>query len=252
MTHNLAVGSLFLALTIACSAHLSAQNSAPGHWQNFLILEGETPETETVYDIKNHVTWLADGNLPGAKLPGDKNLRFGLPLCPDLTIEPTESCVNPSGSMNYTSAVAWATAMNAAEYLGHNTWQLPTAPSKDRGCSGTGPSPYSEGFAFGCEKNALGSLYYVALGFAAPATAVPFPPNTVGPFTNLQPNLYWSSSSGGGLDCTIANFSFASGAQGGGCGGDFADVLPMIEGEIPGAPTPTGLGLVPNLPGQTV
>jgi len=241
VTHNFAMGTLIVALTIAGSAHLSAQNSAPGPWQTFLI-----PLGDTVYDINNHVTWLADGNLAAKTLPDFENFRFGLPLCPPLTIEPTEPCVNLSGSMNYSSAVAWVAGMNAANYLGHHHWQLPTAPSNDRGCSGTGPGPYSENFAFGCEKNALGSLYYVALGFATPATAVPFPPNTVGPFTNLQPNLYWSSSGGGGLGCTIANFSFASGAQGGGCGGDFADVLPMIKGEISGAPTPPGMGLVPN------
>jgi hypothetical protein len=248
ITRKFAIGILLAALTIAGSAQPSAQNSAPGPWQTFLI-----PEGETVYDIVNHVTWLADGNLPAMSVPGSLNFRFGLPLCPDLTIEPAEPCVNLSGSMNYTSAVAWVQGMNDANYLGHHDWQLPTAPSKDRGCSGRGPSPYREWFAFGCDKNALGSLYYDELGFMAPATAVPFPPNTVGPFTNLQPNLYWSGSGGGGLGCTIANFSFASGAQGGGCGGDFADVLPMIKGEVLGMPIPAGSSeLYVNPGGQTV
>jgi hypothetical protein len=247
------IGILLVALAIVSSAHLSAQNSAPGPWQNFLIPDSES-NGQMVYDNLNHVTWLTDGNLASMSVPGTLNFRFGLPVCPDLTMEPTESCVNSDGSMNYTSAVAWVAGMNAANYLGHSTWQLPTAPRRDKGCSGRGPSPFGENFAFGCKMNALGSLYYVELGFSATETAIPFPPNTVGPFTNLQPNLYWSHSSGGGHACadTHGNFSFASGAHGGGCGGDYADVLPMlrIKGEISGGQTPIGGGLVPN--GATV
>jgi hypothetical protein len=160
--------------------------------------------------------------------------------------------------MNYTSAVAWVQGMNDANYLGHHTWQLPTAPHTDTSpsCPGKGPSPYRESFAFGCKENALGFLYYEALGLEAPNTAIPIPPNTVGPFSNLQPNLYWSGSHGGNpnsLACTIANFSFASGAQGGGCGGDYADVLPSIKGGLLGMPLPGGSNkLYVNPGGQTV
>jgi hypothetical protein len=247
MRHDFVIGILLATLACAGSAQPSLQDSAPGPWQLFLI-----PEGRTVYDVVNNVTWLADANLP-AKLRRDGgDFRFGLPLCPDPTIEPTEPCVNLSGSMNYTSAVAWVAAMNTANYLGHSDWQLPTAPLNDpnSGCSGTGPAPYREGFAFGCNTGALGFLYYTALGFKAPDTAVPIPPNEVGPFKNFQPNLYWSGSGGGGLGCTIANFSFASGAQGGGCGGDFADVLPMIVGDPFATPTPGSSELYVN-PGWT-
>ena len=232
------IGTLLAALAFAGSADLSAQNSAPGDWQQFLSTDGET-----VYDWVNNVVWLADANLAGQTRPDGKDFRFGLPGCPPLTIEPTEPCVNPSGSMNYTSAVKWVQRMNDANYLGHSDWQLPTAPLKeDSHCSSNGPWPYREGFAFGCDLGALGYLYYTALGITAPNTAVPIPPNTVGPFTNLQPNLYWSDSPGGGHACPdpIANFSFASGAHGGGCGGDYADVLPMIKGEVLGMPLPAG------------
>jgi hypothetical protein len=251
MRHRYVIGILLAALAFAGSVQLSAQDSVPGDWHLLLVREGRT-----VYDVVNNVTWLADGNLAAKilpdKMPPDNNFRFGLPLCPSLTIEPTEPCVNLSGSMNYTSAVAWIAAMNSANYLGHSDWQMPTAPLIDPGCSGTGPAPYSEGFAFGCDWGALGYLYYNAFGLKAPDTAVPIPPNKVGPFSNFQPNLYWSDSGGGGLGCTIANFSFASGAQGGGCGGDFADVLPMITGDPFGTPTPGSSELYVNPGGTTV
>jgi hypothetical protein len=45
---------------LAGSAQLSAQNSAPGDWQQFLSSDGVT-----VYDSVNNVVWLADANLAG-------------------------------------------------------------------------------------------------------------------------------------------------------------------------------------------
>jgi hypothetical protein len=248
MKHTCAVGILFTALTVAGPVQAAAQDGVPFGWQFHLI-----PEGETVYDTVNNITWLADGNLAAQTLPGKIDFRFGLPLCPDPTIAPTVACVNPSGSMNYTSAVTWIAAMNAANYLGHSDWQMPTAPLTQPHCSGTGPGPYKEGFAFGCDWGALGYLYYDAFGLKAPNTAVPIPPNRVGPFFNFQPNVYWSDSPGGNpnsLACTIANFSFASGAQGGGCGGDFKDVLPMIVGD-PFAPQTPGPGPLYVNPGGT-
>jgi hypothetical protein len=259
MRHRYAIGVLLAVLACIGSAQLSAQDvpaqdALRSDWPQFLISDGET-----VIDSVNNVVWLADANLAAKilpdKMPPDNNFRFGLPLCPDPTIVPTEACVNQSCSMNYTSAVAWVQGMNDANYLGHSDWQLPTAPLIDHRCSGTGPEPYSEGFAFHCKLGALGYLYYTAFGFHAPDTAVPIPPNQVGPFINFQPNVYWSDSPGGNpnsLPCTIANFSFASGAQGGGCGGDFKDVLPMIKGELLGVPLPSGSELYVNPGGASV
>jgi hypothetical protein len=253
MNRRIAIVTSVAALTCASAAPLSAQNSAPGDWQQFLSTDGVT-----VYDSVNYVVWLADANLAGQTLADGEDFRFGLPVCPPLTMEPTEPCVNPSGSMNYTSAVKWVKRMNDRNYLGHSDWQLPTAPLNDPDCSSTGPWPYREGFAFGCDLGALGYLYYTALGFTAPNTAVPIPPNQVGPFSNLQPNLYWSDSPGGGHACKDpgpkANFSFASGDHGGGCGGDYADVLPMLAGDpFLAAPIPGSLPLYVNPPdGQTI
>src|SRR5271163_1363921 len=91
----------------------------------------------TVYDTVNNVTWLANVNLPASN-------RFGLPGCNASGIMP---CVNSSGSMNYRSAAAWMQAMNAANYLGHSNWQIPTAPVLDSTCPLIGGQGGS--FAFG-------------------------------------------------------------------------------------------------------
>jgi hypothetical protein len=239
MRRNLAMGTLLAALTFAGSARLSAQDNRPGDQIVYFI-----PDGDTVYDTVNHVTWLADANLPA-----NKKFRFGLPLCDGSDTEPT-LCVYASGAMNYESATAWIAALDAAKYLGHSDWQLPTTPFNDPDCPEKGPS--GESFGFGCDSGALGYLYYTAFGLKAPNTAVPIPPNRVGPFRNFQPNLYWSLSLAGGLPGNIAAFSFASGAQDGSTENDFLDVLPMIPGKIPGTPPASGTTLEVNPGGQTV
>jgi len=80
----------------------------------------------TVYDATNNITWLADFNLPASN-------RFGVPVCNGTNVG-VRTCINPSGSMNYGAAVAWVAAMNAANYLGHSNWQLPTTPLVDNTC----------------------------------------------------------------------------------------------------------------------
>jgi hypothetical protein len=74
---------------------------------------------KTVYDTVNKISWLADSNLAATN-------RFGLPVCSETT--DSKACVNPSGSMSYQAAVAWVTAMNGANYLGHADWHCPPRP----------------------------------------------------------------------------------------------------------------------------
>ncbi len=193
----------------------------------------------TVYDSINNITWLADVNSPAAN-------RFGLPVCNATNPQP---CVNAAGSMNYTSAAAWVAAMNTANYLGHNNWQIPTIPLVDSNCGKTGPGGGS--FGFGCTAGALDALYN-QLGFKSPNTAVPVPINTVGPFSNLQPYLYWSSSQGASATQGNATFSFSTGWLGANTLPNFLYLLPMIPGKLPGTPAATGTGLQVNPGGQTV
>lgn len=192
----------------------------------------------TVYDSAHHVTWLADANLPAGN-------TFGLPRCVGADTEP---CVNPSGSMNYRSAVAWIAAMNAARYLGHADWHLPTTPSTDPSCPKTGP--HGNSFGFGCSGSALGSLYYTMLGLTAPNTAVPISGNTAGDFSDFQPALYWSDTTGGQGGGGATTFSFNTGFQGGNTTGNFFYVLPLIPHAI--IPPGPGMALQPSPDGRTV
>ena len=199
-----------------------------------------SPDGTTVYDTTNNVSWLTDANLAASN-------KFGLPVCNGAVN--TKTCVNASGSMSYQAAAAWVAAMNASNYLGHSNWQIPTTPIRDNGCGFIGPQNNS--FGFNCLAGAMGSLYYTALGFAAPNTAVPIPNNTAGPFSNFQPYLYWSQTSTQ-TDIGFGTFSFNTGIQGSNTKPNFLYALPMIPGKISGTPPASGNGLQVNPGGQTV
>ncbi len=100
--------------------------------------------------------------------------------------------------------------------------------------------------------SALGSLYYNALGFQAPNTAVPIPNNTVGPFSNFQPYLYWSQTTVTQTGSGFGTFSFNTGFHGSNTKPNYLYVLPMIQAKISGTPPATGKGLQVNPGGQTV
>jgi hypothetical protein len=102
--------------------------------------------------------------------------------------------------MDYQTALDWVNALNAYDsgrgYLGHNNWQLPVTPSTDATCA---VASGDDGNSFGpsCTGSALGSLYSVFLGHTYPQSMVPNFTNTVAPFHNLQPSLYWSATDSG-------------------------------------------------------
>ncbi len=196
----------------------------------------------TVYDTILKVNWLVNANLPGSAAG-----QFGV------------SNINPSGSMSYNTAVKWVAALNAfnsgAGYLGQNTWTLPTSPTYpalDTTCSSFNKSGGGS-FGSGCEHSAMGSLFYHSLGLNYPNTAVPIPNNTVGPFSNFQPYLYWSATPVPNITNGYDSFSFNTGWQGSNVDSHYMYVLPMIPGKMAGTYVPAGYGtLQVSADGQTV
>ena len=234
---------LTLALS-ACSSPGAAGSTVTSVATTTAPLPTATPSPAgmAVTDTVNHVRWLADANLAATQ-------RFGLPLCDASNTTP---CVNASGSMSYQTAVAWVAAMNAAHYLGHSDWQLPTTPFDDSSCSSRGPQ--KENFGYNCINSTMGALYSKVLGLKRPDTAVPIPDNKVGPFTNFQPYLYWSETviAGPGSNGFYA-FSFATGHLGSNVNDHYMYVLPMVKGKVPGKYSSAGLnGLQASADGKLV
>jgi hypothetical protein len=190
---------------------------------------------ETIFDSRLSVTWLADANLAAKQ-------TFGVPG------------INKTGSMDYATAIRWVTAMNAFDhgvgYLGHNNWQLPTTPATDASCQRTGR--HGESFGFNCSGSALGSLYYVSFRLREPDSAMQALTNTVGPFRNFQPYLYWSKSPAADPKQGFVSFSFNTGFQGANVWRNHLYVLPMINGKLPASRTPADENLDVDPGGQTV
>jgi hypothetical protein len=195
----------------------------------------------TVHENVLQVTWLIDANLPAKE-------KFGLPI-------------KASGAMNYPTARKWVAALNAsnrgARYLGRTNWTLPATPTTDATCS-VRQGPHGNSFGFNCANSAMGSLYYRGLGLRQPNTAVPIPPNAVGPFKNFQPYLYSSLTGKEKNQRQMRRengkhaFSFNTGWQGGNVSDHIMYVLPMIVGRLPGSTPASGTELQPNVDGQTV
>lgn len=245
------IGSIFLALTLltmAVNACAPAPTPAPSTstpqpvppTATFTLAPTRIPPTitptvdplkvQTIYDPNQRVYWLADANLAG-----NATIRAQLGV----------TGINPNGTMDYQTALDWVNALNAYDsgrgYLGHNNWQLPVTPSTDATCA---VASGNDGNSFGpsCTGSALGSLYSVFLGHTYPQSVVPNFNNTVAPFHNLQPSLYWSATDSGAAG--QATFSFNIGiAFANTVKYNFMHVLPMRHGVI-GATTPTGSGTV--------
>jgi uncharacterized protein (TIGR03437 family) len=128
------------------------------------------PGGQTVYDPVTDITWLANANLAATN-------TFGLPPCKTQTTP--NLCVNQDGAMNLDSANQFVTNMNAAGYLGQTNWELPP-----RGMCG--------GYNCSGAANPMGELFYGQLGLSAGTPIVATPDIAVGPFNNIQPDLYWS------------------------------------------------------------
>jgi hypothetical protein len=116
------------------------------------------PDDQTVHDGARNLNWLADANLAATN-------HFGV------------SGINADGSMNYKTATAWIDALNAADYLGHNNWRLPTS-------NDIGPQGYYK------TDPEMGELYYTELGGQAGSTILLTHDADAALFKNFQPYYY--------------------------------------------------------------
>ncbi|MBV9265262.1 MAG: DUF1566 domain-containing protein [Acidobacteriaceae bacterium] len=190
---------------------------------------------KTVYDPVHRVCWLADANLAAKE-------KFGVPD------------INEDGSMSFQAAQDWVKALNEYNHrgwLGHNNWLLPTTTANDPHCTRDNPDG-GGGFAYNCSASGLGALYYEVLHESARTNLLPVKGSVNGPFRNLQPNLYWSSTAAADPRQGFMTFSFNTGWQGANTKTNVLFVLPMVKGRLPGMAAPNGDGLELSPDGKTV
>ena len=182
---------------------------------------------QIVYDANQKVYWLAN-----ADLAADPAIRATMGV----------TGINPNGAMNYTAALQWVNALNHADngsgYLGHTNWQLPGTPPIDNTCSVLHGGDRNS-FGAHCTGSAMGNLYNIGLALTYPNSFVPSFTDTIGPFKNLQPSLYWTSKSDAGGEKTYTFLTDLTGSNT--TTYNYLYVLPMIRGAIGMTPTSSGL-----------
>jgi hypothetical protein len=115
------------------------------------------------------------------------------------------------GMRDWNSAMAWA---NNLVYGGYDDWRLPTTPAITYGYTNEGE---------------MGHLYYNELGNSAMG-----PLTNTGPFTNLQPQSYWSDKEVSSLPGQAWVFHFYDGFQDSGYGKQNALYFTVVRpGDVP-------------------
>lgn len=148
---------------------------------------------QVVTDTDLNIMWVANANLAATN-------TFGLPTGVNLGTDAFgyQSIIYSTGSMTWGGAQKWIGAMNAANYLGHNDWRLPS--TIDTGAPGAQVSNNgTDGGYNNPDTSELSHLFYSELGnkgiFSPGGTFQPdYGLANKGPFTNFQSNAYWSGT----------------------------------------------------------
>jgi hypothetical protein len=172
---------------------------------------------QAYYDDVLNITWVADANLAASN-------TFGV------------TGINPAGYMTWAKAGEWIAAMNAANYLGVNTWRLPTVSPLNgssfnystsyNGSTDYGYNQSEQGTAYaGATGSEMAHLFYNTLnnkGYCDPVLSTAgscsgpqagWGLSNTGPFSNLQPNTYWSGTTYAPFPSDAWGFYFYNGGQ---------------------------------------
>lgn len=164
---------------------------------------------QAYYDDVLDITWLTDANL------ADTN-DFGV------------TGIKVDGMMTWAKANEWVGAMNTANHLGTNDWRLPFIV--DTGTPGCNFAYTGTDCGFNVQTKSgamvyseMAHLYYTTLGNtgvyntsgtpAGCSIVSPWCLMNTGPFSNLQPHGYWSSTEYAHAPSDAWHFSFDGGFQ---------------------------------------
>lgn len=136
---------------------------------------------QAVYDTEQNVTWLADANLAASN-------TFGVWGAED---NYGTWFLSPDGSMAWSVAQRWISAMNASNYLGFSDWRLPSTLQPDVTCSS---QTYGDSHGTNCAGSEMGHLFYEELGGVAGHSINMTHNGNYGLFQNIQSNAYWSGT----------------------------------------------------------
>ncbi len=173
--------------------------------------------TGLVYDSVANVTWSSDANLMNtmATSVGYTNLVNAI-IAAVPTVHDTPNSHDNAGPGNYNLSsgdfvsggvadwfgqMAFTGYLNSIDYLGHNTWELPTTYNQT--CSG-----------YNCTNSMMGELFYTGLGGTAGQSITTSHNASYSLFTNVQNAFYWSGTEDTSNPGGAWNFYTNGGTQG--------------------------------------
>ena len=150
--------------------------------------------TDMVYDTVNNITWAADANLFKTQAASNPNLVSQIIAANGGVIHDTPNALDTvpnsgvysltssdfntnNGTMTWWGAQAWANNLSLG---GYTDWALPTTVPAVAGFNQTGSQ--------------LGNLFYTQLGGVAHYSITTTHNANYNLFSNVQSNVYWSSS----------------------------------------------------------
>lgn len=202
-----------------------------------------------IYDDALHITWLKNANLAATR-------TFGV------------SGITADGRMTWNTALSWINAMNAANYLGYNTWRLPTLSPIDGSNTFNYPPIHDGSHDRGYNISEAGTLYagstahemahlfYDTLGndaLCAPSTEStdagchkratpdyygPWGLTNRGPFTGLVNYRYWYKLESGINTARAFDFNFNDGQTGTGAKTGLFQAWAVLPGQAAVVPVP--------------
>ena len=159
----------------------------------------------TIYDVDLGMLWLKDANYIFTSGWAADHTTWG------------------DGQTTWAEATAWIDYLNASQYLGHNTWRLPSGLNQDgSGPSGVHGNGSPSGDGYDGSDSEMGRLYYLE-GITLESQA---------PFTNISViHPYWTSTEYPPDPSRVAIFGFSNGVQhiDTGKGYDNAYALPVCK-----------------------
>lgn len=183
-THLNLIAAISLCTTVIPNIASAVAVSGQGTWETTLQardLDGNLTTAEAYYDTAQNITWLADAN-------------YGYGSNYD------NADGNTDGEMTWENANAWAANLNPYD-SGITGWRLPI--TVDVGNDGTTYPNYYQGVDAGYNittHSEMSHMFYVTLGdlafttiygdYAQPGWGL----TNTGPFLNMQPYTYWSST----------------------------------------------------------
>jgi len=147
------------------------------------------------------------GRLPAT--PGGKDYQAYYDDVADLT---WLTDANKNGAMAWVTAYKWAATLTVGGVSG---WRLPDTLQPDASCAGQN---LISSWGLNCTGSEMGYLFYNTLGNTAGSLT------STGPFSNVQPDLYWSATSYVGNVYDKWDFSMLNGFQ------SYADISSSFYG----------------------